>query len=149
MAWFVNDAILLLRYSEWLRVVWGKKTNHTTTKKNPKKQLKNPTQSWILKSSIRIPMCMFAKSVVCFHSRKLISEKFEACVWGGSRSLFFQFLLWTCYIVYRLLVVLQYSIAVPPPPINIVQLVHDEAQYTDGFYLPKLPNCLFKRVSDK
>lgn len=45
---------------------------------------------------------------------------------------------------------LQYSIAVPPPPINIMQLVHDDdAQYADGFYLPKLPNCLFKRVNDK
>lgn len=45
--------------------------------------------------------------------------------------------------------VLQYSIAIPPPPINIMQLAHDDAQHTDGFYLPKLPNCLFKSVNDK
>ena len=30
-----------------------------------------------------------------------------------------------------------------------MQLVRDDAQYTDGFYFPKLPNCLFKSVSDK
>lgn len=159
MCWFVNDAVLLLRYLEWvlqgintdrLRGVWGRKqTPPPPPKKTPTTETRNPRKSWILKSSMRIPMCvLFANCVVCFHSRKPISEKFEASVWGKSRCLFFHFL-WACYVIYRLLVVLQYSIAVPPTPINIMQLVHDDAQYADGFYLPKLPNCLFKSVNDK
>lgn len=102
-------------------------------------------------------MCvLFTNAVLSFpipNSNKIISEKLEVCVCvrGKQVSFFHSYServmlpagSWWCYNTVLL------SPPPPRPPINIMQLVRDEAQYTDGFYLPKLPNCLFKGVNDK